>query len=237
MTTTTSPSSLATPPARPKRIVATRIGWGWVAFSAITVVIVALAPYLTSSLRELADADASIAATYADQPLPILIAFYSHIGFGAVALLIGPLQFARGLRVRFPLLHRVLGSISIVAIVIAAIGGVVISPLTSAGLVGTLGFGVLGILWATFALLGLRALLRRDIQAHRAWMTRAFALTFAAVTLRLWIPILMIAFAATGSDPDQAFASAYVIVPFLCWVPNLIFAEWLVRRTTARVSR
>lgn len=206
------------------------------AFSAVTIVVMAVTPYLTTSLRDLADADTGIAATYADQPAPILIAFYAHVALGAVALLIGPLQFARGLRERFPRAHRLLGSISVGAIILASLAGLVISPLTSAGPIGTLGFGILAVLWATFALLGLRAILRRDLRAHRAWMTRTFALTYAAVTLRLWIPILMMVFIASGTGPDKAFAAAYAIVPFLSWVPNLIVAEWLMRRR-ARATR
>jgi len=231
MTTTTRLDTSPTPPtrSRPSRL-GSRIGWGWIAVSAVTVAIMAVTPYLTTSLRGLSSAESGIAATYVDQPLPIVIAFYAHIVLGGVALVLGPLQFARGLRERFTRVHRALGAISIVAIVGAAAAGLVIAPVTSAGLVGTLGFGILAILWGTFALLGLRAILRRDLRAHRAWMTRTFALTYAAVTLRLWIPILMMAFIATGSAPDAAFASAYVIVPFLAWVPNLLVAEWLVRR-------
>ena len=233
--------NIATPVAPPARTrssgrVASRIGWGWITFSAVTIVVMVLLPYLTTSLRELADMNAGIASTYADQPLPIVLTFYAHVGFGALALLIGPLQFARGLRERFPRVHRALGSISVGAIILAAVAGLVISPLTRAGIVGTLGFGMLAVLWASFALLGLRAILRRDVQAHRAWMTRAFALTYAAVTLRLWIPILMMGFIASGTDPGAAFTAAYAIVPFLCWIPNLILAEWLVRRRARIVT-
>lgn len=231
MTTTTTPP--AVPPIRPlrrdSRRIGLRIGWGWIAFSAVTVVAMAATPYFTASLRQLADADVGIASTYVDQPLPILVAFYVHIVLGALALLIGPVQFARRMRERFPRLHRALGATSIVAIVGASVAGLVISTVTSAGLIGTIGFGMLAILWATFALLGLRAILRRDVLAHRWWMTRAFALTYAGVTLRLWIPILMAVFMAFGSDPGAAFVQAYAIVPFLSWVPNLIVAEWMVR--------
>lgn len=231
MTTATTPPAAPTirPPRRASRRLGTRIGWGWIAFSAVTVVIMVVTPYLTTSLSQLADADAGIASTYVDQPLPIVVAFYAHVVLGALALLIGPLQFARGLRERFPRVHRAMGAASIVAIVGASGAGLVISTVTSAGLIGTLGFGMLAILWATFALLGLRAILRRDVLAHRWWMTRAFALTYAGVTLRLWLPILMAVFMAFGSDPGGAFVQAYAIVPFLSWVPNLIVAEWMVR--------
>lgn len=231
MTLTTTPPSapIVRPPRRTSRRVGLRIGWGWIAFSAVTVVAMTATPYLTASLRQLADAEVGIASTYVDQPVPIVVAFYLHVVLGALALLIGPLQFARGLRERFPGLHRVLGATSIVAIVGASAAGLVIATVTSAGLVGTLGFGMLAILWATFALLGLRAILRRDVLAHRWWMTRTFALTYAGVTLRLWIPILMAVFMAFGTEPGAAFVQAYAIVPFLSWVPNLIVAEWMAR--------
>jgi hypothetical protein len=53
-------------------------------------------------------------------------------------------------------------------------------------------------------------------------MLRTFALTYAAVTLRLWL------FALIPVLGD--FGSAYALVPFLCWVPNLLVVEWLLRR-------
>jgi uncharacterized membrane protein YozB (DUF420 family) len=85
------------------------------------------------------------------------------------------------------------------------------------------------VLWVTFALLGLRAILRRDVVAHRRWMLRTFAMTYAAVTLRLWL------FALIPLLGD--FRSAYLLVPFLCWVPNLVVVELLLRRTPRTVSR
>jgi len=56
-----------------------------------------------------------------------------------------------------------------------------------------------------------------------AWkaMGRSFTLkTFAAVTLRLWLPALQ---AASGS-----FVEAYRTVAWLCWVPNVIVAEFII---------
>ena len=65
-------------------------------------------------------------------------------------------------------------------------------------------------------------------------MMRNFALTYAAVMLRIWLPLLILAqvpFAGpAGFDGDAAFANAYAVVPFLAWLPNLVVAEWLIRR-------
>jgi predicted membrane protein DUF2306 len=59
---------------------------------------------------------------------------------------------------------------------------------------------------------------------HRRWMVRNFALTFAAVTLRLWIPM---SFAA-----GIPFEIAYPAIAWLCWVPNLLLPEYYLNRRT-----
>jgi hypothetical protein len=43
------------------------------------------------------------------------------------------------------------------------------------------------------------------------------------VTLRLWYPLLK---SITG-DPDNS----YIAVAWLCWVPNLLFAYFINRKT------
>jgi hypothetical protein len=65
------------------------------------------------------------------------------------------------------------------------------------------------------------AVARRFVE-HRRWMVRSFALTFAAVTLRLYLPIAPI----MGWD----FMVAYRAISILCWVPNLIVAELYLMR-------
>ena len=47
----------------------------------------------------------------------------------------------------------------------------------------------------------------------------------AAVTLRVELPLLAISF--SGFDP------AYEIVAWLCWVPNFVVAEFIIRGSSA----
>jgi uncharacterized membrane protein YhaH (DUF805 family) len=63
-------------------------------------------------------------------------------------------------------------------------GGLVLAPHSLAGPLGTIGFGLLVLLWATFAATAFPAIRRRDMDAHGRWMIRMFSLTYAAVTLR-----------------------------------------------------
>jgi hypothetical protein len=50
-------------------------------------------------------------------------------------------------------------------------------------------------------------------------MLRSYALVFAA-TLRIELPLLI-----------MAFGEFTQVVAWLSWVPNLLWAEWYVRRT------
>jgi hypothetical protein len=59
-------------------------------------------------------------------------------------------------------------------------------------------------------------------------MIYSYAACFAAVTLRIWLPLLI---SITGD-----FFIAYPIVAWLCWVPNLIVANLIVKSMVPQTS-
>jgi hypothetical protein len=83
------------------------------------------------------------------------------------------------------------------------------------------GFAGMAVAWLVTAWFAWRYAVARRFKLHRAWVFRAFAVTLAAVTLRIQLPILATAF--------QAFEPAYDVVAWSSWVPNLLIAEWIVR--------
>ena len=149
--------------------------------------------------------------------------FYTHITFGGMALLIGWMQFSKKIRARNPELHRGLGKAYMVAVALSAVGGYIIAMSATGGAVSMAGFGLLAIVWLYTDIRGYLAIRRLDIDRHRAWMLRNYSLAFAAVTLRIYLPL---ATAILHFD----FIPAYRVISWLCWVPNLIVAEVLVRR-------
>lgn len=144
-----------------------------------------------------------------------------HVAGAATALLVGPLQFLPGLRGRRPTLHRWCGRAYVTGCLIGGFGGLVIAFGTTAGPVAGLGFGTLAVLWLVTNVQGLRMALKRRFDRHRAWMIRSFALTFAAVTLRLYLPILPLL--------GLSFIDGYRADSWLAWVPNLVLAELYLR--------
>ncbi|MFH8248883.1 DUF2306 domain-containing protein [Microbacterium sp. B2969] len=224
---------LVAPPAPPavagRSRAAGRVGWFAVTLTALAIVAFSAVPYFTASLAQLGGDGVGLADHYASQPVFVQAALYAHISGAAVALLLGPLQFWRGLRERRPRVHRWTGRVYLAGVALGGVAGIVIAPFGEAGLVGLFGFGALGLLWLVTAWRAYRSIRRHDVAQHQAWMIRNFALTYAAVTLRLWLPLLIVV-QLPGGDFDTAFANAYAVVPFLCWLPNLVVAEWLIRR-------
>lgn len=146
-----------------------------------------------------------------------------HIVGAMLAIIIGPFQFLEGMRKgRLLKIHRWMGRTYLIAILVGGIGGLYMAQFAYGGLPARLGFAALGILWLFSAFKAYRHIRNKQIELHREWMTRNYALTFAGVMLRLWVPT----FESFGMD----FLTSYVIIAWLCWVPNLIVAELKIRR-------
>ncbi|ATQ44330.1 DUF2306 domain-containing protein [Caulobacter mirabilis] len=165
-----------------------------------------------------------VANRFAHLALPI------HAGLGAAALILGPFQFIRrrdGRRARW---HRLTGALYMAACLGSAPAGLILALGATAGPIATAGFGLLAIIWFWVNAQGLRAALAGRYAEHGRWMVRSFALTFAAVTLRLYLPL--------GALLPVASVDAYRAIAFLAWVPNLLVAElWLSSRLRAAAGR
>ncbi len=153
-----------------------------------------------------------------------------HAGVSATALLLGALQFFPRLRARWPAWHRRAGTVYVACCLIGGCAALLLALGTTAGPIGTAGFGLLAVCWLGATAQAWRYARARDFVRHRRWMTRSYALTFAAVTLRLYLPVLFIA--------HLDFNVGYRAISFLCWVPNLIVAElWLRASGPFRTSQ
>jgi len=172
-----------------------------------------------------------VATGFAHMPLtnPMLDPYglQVHIAASAFAMIIGAFQFLKVLRQKAPSVHRWMGRIYIAACLVGGAAGGVIALSSTAGPVAGWGFFLLAILWLFTTVMAWKSAMRRDFVVHERWMIRSFALTFAAVTLRLYLPVVSI----LGLE----FLPAYRIIAWAAWVPNLIGAEiWIAMRRKPR---
>jgi uncharacterized membrane protein len=156
--------------------------------------------------------------------------FYSHIILGGVALLVGWSQFSKRIRKRNVTIHRTLGKIYLISVIISGIGGLYIAFFATGGYIPVFGFSGLAISWLFTTVMAYQKVREKDYDQHEFWMIRSYALCFAAVTLRIWLPLFQFAL-------GMEFIAAYRIIAWLCWVPNLLVAEWIVSRLRAKAAR
>jgi len=148
----------------------------------------------------------------------------THIIASMLAILIGPFQYLPGMRKgRWLKVHRWLGRAYLLSVLFGGLSGLYMAQFAHGGIITELGFGTLAVLWLYSGTRAYRHIRNKDLEAHRQWMIRNYALTFAGVMLRVWAPL------SVGMGAD--FTTAYIIIGWACWVPNLIVAEWIIRRT------
>ena len=152
-----------------------------------------------------------------------LPAYYAHVLIAAIILLIGFFQVHPTFGLRWRKTHRLLGKIYVGGILFfSAPGGLIMSMFINRGPVVQASFLIQCSLWFIFTWLAYVRIRHRDIQAHRQWMLRSFALTLAAITLRVYV------FFGSWSF-DLAHPTAYATIAWLSWVPNLIICELYLR--------
>lgn len=197
-----------------------KVGWPMMALLSTAVAAYALGLLLVPVVRP-----PFLAERFLSHP----IAAPLHLGAAAVALAVGPWQFLSGIRARFPGLHRWMGRAYVIGIALGGAGGLMLAPISQGGMPAHLGFGALALSWLLVTARAYQHIRARDVVAHQRWMIRSFALTFAAVTLRIYLPVSVVL--------EVPYEPAYQAISWLCWVPNLLVAEWLIARRRAGTPR
>jgi uncharacterized membrane protein YozB (DUF420 family) len=150
-----------------------------------------------------------------------LPAYYSHVLISAVILLAGFFQVSR-LGRRWITVHRWLGRMYVFGVLLfAAPGGLVMSLFIDRGPWVAASFLIQVLLWFVFTVIAYNRVIRRQLEAHREWMWRSFALACAAVTLRIYIYFF-------SWSIDLAQPGAYAVIAWASWVGNLFVVEWLI---------
>lgn len=109
-----------------------------------------------------------------------------HVTGGLVALLVGVFQLWSGMNGKAMRTHPLTGRLYFAAVIVGSIGGIVLS-ITSAvfGFAWGVALFSLAVAWLAITCMAVYCIRRRDITAHRQWMTRSYIVTFAFVTFRI----------------------------------------------------
>ena len=151
--------------------------------------------------------------------------FYMHITFGGLALLVGWLQFNKRLREGYRTIHRTIGKIYLFSVWLSALGVGYIGFFAEGGIIAFLGFMTGGVIWFYTTSQGYIAIRKGKVWEHQKMMTYSYAACLAAVTLRIWLPLLEF----TTKD----WILSYQIVSWMAWAPNLVVAYFITKKKVA----
>lgn len=144
-----------------------------------------------------------------------------HILCGLAAFLIAPFQFSTRLRNRNLSLHRMLGKIYVVAVLVAAILAAIINhvfatPGTSSIFLYTV--DTQAFLWFITTLIGYLTVRNKQIILHKIWMSRSYGITLIFVLSRVLNP-----FPAYGALSVNAFSFfLWLLMIFALIVPEVL---------------
>lgn len=159
------------------------------------------------------------------------VAFFVHVYASLWVLLAGFTQFSGQIQSYYPKLHRAFGYIYVTdVLLITGPAGLLMGVYANGGLPSKISFVTLAILWITFTAVALFKAKNGDFVAHRNFIVRSYALTLSAITLRAWKWSITNSFEFPPMD-------VYRAVAWLGWVPNIIFAELLIRKNFFRKRR
>jgi hypothetical protein len=160
---------------------------------------------------------------------PLLIR--SHAVMGSAFVLIAAFQFWPQFRARRPRAHRIMGYVALGLLVLLPITGVAASIVYPfAGFPGVVPNLFWGAIILTCVVRSWRAIRRRDIVMHEAWVTRAAAMTVGITLSRIYEPLLV---QVAHMEPHAAVA----LVFWLGQGEGLLAAELWLRRPGAPLAR
>jgi hypothetical protein len=159
------------------------------------------------------------------------VAFFIHVFSSILALLAGFTQFSKKLLGRYPLLHRRLGYMYVVNILlVTGPASLLMSFYANGGISSRIAFVLLAVGWMGFTAVALYKAVSKDFIAHRIYMIRSFALTLSAITLRIWKVVL-------ANYTDVPPMDRYRMIAWLGWVLNILAAEYIIFKYVRRPRR
>jgi uncharacterized membrane protein len=154
--------------------------------------------------------------------------FYTHIILGGIALLIGWIQFSKKFRSNNLPLHKKIGKVYIICVLLSAIAGMYIAFNATGGWITSLAFITLDIIWFYTTITAFTQIKSGNIKAHENLMIYSYAATFGAVTLRIWLPLFTLLF--------NNFFKAYPFAAWMAFLPNMFVAFLIVRNKNKSAS-
>ena len=153
---------------------------------------------------------------------PRAIWLFPHVALGIIATIIGPFQFIPKIRNKYLKVHRKLGRVYIVCVIVSGLFGMYLASTSDVNLPYAVGLFGLGFVWAVSAIMAFISIKNKKIDLHKDWMIRSYVITFAFVSFRFVEDILTALKIGT-------YEEVLVLMSWACWAVPLFIAEIFIQ--------
>jgi hypothetical protein len=160
-----------------------------------------------------------------------------HFAAGGVILALGFMHLLSAIRQHAPAVHRWLGRIYVTAAALAGVGGLTFIAVTGTigGLAMNIGFGLYGVLMVLCAVQTYRYARRRELDTHRKWAIRLFALAIGSWLYRMEYGFWFLMTHKLGHTHN--FHGPFdVVMALFFYLPNLLVAETYLQGRSEQAS-
>lgn len=153
------------------------------------------------------------------------VARMTHMVLGILFVLIAPWQLVPKVRRAYPVLHRWIGRISLASSFILIVTGMMFAFMyTYTGFVEQVPTVTYSIIYTWLIFMAIKSILAGDVEKHREWMIRGFAMMMGISATRVWFYL----FLKTTDLPSTIFFSS---IFWLGLGVNLLIAEVWINMT------
>ncbi|MDR6551545.1 DUF2306 domain-containing protein [Paenibacillus qinlingensis] len=158
-----------------------------------------------------------------------------HIAVATIALISGLFQFHARFRASYTVWHKALGRVYVISVMVSGILGLVLT-FYAENFTKAMAFLALSLLWLFTTWKGFRYAVKGELQQHRVWMIRSYAVTLVAITSRVIVPVCILVYLAMHGFKLPSGGRAQMVTDILninVWVGllmNLVVVEWYLLR-------
>lgn len=147
---------------------------------------------------------------------------FPHVVGGILATLIGPFQFIPRIRNNCIRIHKLLGRIFLLSVMIAGLLSFYLTVTSNFNLPFRLGLGCLGFVWLSSAIMAYVSIRNKKVELHKEWMVRCYVITFSFTTFRLFLDL----FNAVGIGTQEEIST---FMSWLSWAIPLFITELIIQ--------
>ncbi|MFK7936540.1 MAG: DUF2306 domain-containing protein [Saprospiraceae bacterium] len=154
-----------------------------------------------------------------------------HFAAGSLILILGCIQLISQIRLKYPIVHRWLGRLYVLAALLTAVGGLafIFTKGTIGGIIMDIGFTGYGLLTFAAAIATIHYARAGDFEQHRAWAIRLFALAIGSWLYRMDYGFWFLF--TDGLGHTKQFTGSFdYFMDFFFYLPNLLVAEIFIGR-------